>query len=70
MNYKTNYSPVNTSAQANTNPLPEEGVKVNGMEQVIEMLRYADPQFRESLLKRIGQRDPNLAVNLRKLFRR
>ena len=47
----------------------EAGVKIDGLQQVVEMLKYADPAFRESLLKRLGQRDPQLAHNLRKLFR-
>lgn len=47
----------------------EEGLKINGMQQVIEMLQYADPAFRESLLKRLTQRDPQLANNLRKIIR-
>jgi hypothetical protein len=47
----------------------DAGIKIDGLQQVVEMLKYADPAFRESLLKRLGQRDPQLAHNLRKLFR-
>ncbi len=47
----------------------EEGLKVNGLQQVVDLLRNADPVFRESLLRRLTQRDPKLAQNLRKLFR-
>jgi hypothetical protein len=47
----------------------EEGVKINGLEQVIELLKYADPVFRESLLRRLGTRDPRLAQNLRRVIR-
>lgn len=60
---------LNTSNQTAARGQQEEGIQVNGMQQVIEMLRYADPAFRESLIKRISVRDPNLALNLRKLFR-
>lgn len=47
----------------------EEGLKINGMQQVIDLLRHADPAFRESLLKRLGQRDPQLVQNLRRIIR-
>ena len=47
----------------------EEGLKINGLAQVVEMLRYADPAFRESLLKRIAQRDPALAMSLKRIIR-
>lgn len=60
---------LNTQNQTAARGQQEEGIQVNGMQQVVEMLRYADPTFRESLIKRISQRDPNLALNLRKLFR-
>ncbi|HTL12205.1 MAG TPA: hypothetical protein VL588_06945 [Bdellovibrionota bacterium] len=41
------------------------GMKVDGFKQVLEMLQIADPQFRESLLKRLASRDPRLAQSLR-----
>jgi len=47
----------------------EEGVKINGLQQVVDLLKYADPAFRESLLKRLMQRDPQLAQSLRKIIR-
>ena len=47
----------------------EEGIKINGLQQVVDLLRNADPAFRESLLKRLTQRDPNLAHHLRKTMR-
>ena len=59
----------NTQNQTQAGSVSEEGIKINGLEQVVEMLRFADPAFRESLLKRIGQRDPNLAAGLRRMFR-
>ena len=43
----------------------EEQIAVNGYQQVVEMLQAADPVFRESLLTRIGRRDPALARSLR-----
>ena len=46
------------------NPAPED-VRVNGYAQVLDMLRIADPQFRDSILRRIALRDPVLARNLR-----
>ena len=47
----------------------EVGIKIDGLQQVIEMLKYADPAFRESLLKRLTHRDPQLAQSLRKIIR-
>ncbi len=50
-------------------PQPQElhaaPVAVDGFEQVLEMLRIADPAFRESLLRRLALRDRELARNLR-----
>ena len=57
------------TAQHSIPALPEEGLKVNGLEQVVEMLRFADPAFRESLLKRITLRDPKLAASLRRIVK-
>ena len=56
-------------------PLPtsagplEEGVKIYGLQQVIELLKHADPSFRDSLLKRLTSRDPKLAQSLRRFIR-
>ena len=47
----------------------EEGMKINGLQQVVDLLKFADPAFRESLLKRLMQRDPKLAQSLRKIIR-
>lgn len=44
----------------------EAPLRVDGFAQVLEMLRVADPSFRESLLKRLADRDPSLAQSLRK----
>jgi hypothetical protein len=48
---------------------PEQDIRINGLEQVVEMLRYADPQFRASLLRRIQARDPALAQKLLRIIR-
>ena len=47
----------------------EEGIKIDGLQHVIELLKHADPEFRESLLKRLTNRDPQLAKSLRKIIR-
>ena len=52
--------PVNGSNQE-----VEPQIAVDGFNQVLEMLRIADPAFRESLLRRLAARDRQLAANLR-----
>ncbi len=47
----------------------EEGLKIDGLQQVIELLKHADPSFRESLLKRLTSRDPKLAQSLKRFIR-
>jgi|GEM_PF-3158762 len=44
----------------------EGGIRINGFAQVVAMLEAADPQFRESLLRRLAARDPRLVRSLRK----
>jgi hypothetical protein len=44
----------------------EQPVAVDGFQQILDMLKIADPAFRESLLKRLAARDLNLARNLRR----
>lgn len=44
----------------------EEMVRVDGRGQVLEMLRAADPEFREILLRGIEKRDARLARELRR----
>lgn len=41
------------------------GMRVNGYQQVYELMVAADPAFRESLLRRLAQRDPALVRRLR-----
>ncbi len=40
-------------------------VRIDGFQQVLEMLKIADPAFRESLLQRLAARDRELARTLR-----
>ena len=44
----------------------EPQIKIDGYNQVLEMLKIADPEFRESLLRRLTQRDPELGRTLRR----
>jgi hypothetical protein len=44
----------------------EPQIAVDGFNQILEMLRVADPTFRESLLRRLAARDRTLAANLRR----
>ena len=47
----------------------QEGmIRVDGRGQVLDMLRTADPEFREILLRGIEKRDAKLARELRKLL--
>jgi hypothetical protein len=63
----TNSPSIDLSAmEAATNE--EKPVPVNGYQQVVEMLAAADPAFRESLLTRISQRNPELGRSLRRQF--
>lgn len=42
----------------------QQGVFINGKAQVIEMLKYMQPEEREVLLKNIKARNPQLAMEL------
>jgi hypothetical protein len=65
-----NYPEMNQEPRRQQSSRPsEEGMKINGLQQVVDLLKFADPAFRESLLKRLMQRDPHLAQNLRKIIR-
>lgn len=66
MNYSNSDLQKNSSSGKSTQSPAEEGIRVNGFQQVLEILRYADPEFRESLLKRLGAKDPQLSQNLRR----
>lgn len=52
-------------AMAATGKPEENSVRINGFQQVLEMLRVADPTFRESLLRRMANTDPRMARMLR-----
>ncbi len=43
----------------------ENSIRIDGFEQVLEMLKIADPEFRESILRRLAARDKDLARSLR-----
>ena len=51
--------------QNKTDP-DQQPIPIDGFQQVLEMLRIADPAFRESLLRRLAQRDQQLANSLRR----
>jgi hypothetical protein len=51
-----------------SSPIEEQALQINGLEQIIEMLRHADPAFRSSLLKRLQARDPGLARKLARIL--
>lgn len=51
------------SAQTQEQP-QQAGMRVDGFQQVLEMLRAADPAFRKSLLLRIASKDPVLGARL------
>ncbi|MFL5813554.1 MAG: hypothetical protein ACJ763_08250 [Bdellovibrionia bacterium] len=51
-------------------PQEEERIRVNGFGQVLEMLKIADPDFRESLLRRLSNKDPELGRQLRQDLRK
>jgi len=53
-------------AAAGEKAAADQSVRINGFQQVIEMLRVADPAFRESLLKRLALKDRKLAASLRR----
>ena len=54
-----------TTARAGDAVEGEQQIAVDGFQQVLEMLRIADPAFRESLLRRLAARDRDLARSLR-----
>ncbi len=60
----------NSEIQTQKKQEEPKGVKIDGFQQVLEMLKIADTEFRESILKRLAKRDPNLASTLRANLRR
>lgn len=68
MNYKEPQRQSNgmgTGAQVASGAPQEDGVRIDGFQQVLQMLKSADREFRESLLKRLNMRDPKLVQALR-----
>lgn len=59
------YNRLGKKSAGATEPKAEEPIKVDGFGQVIQLLQVADDAFRESLLKRLTARDPELARQLR-----
>ncbi|MGZ3699588.1 MAG: hypothetical protein ACXWP5_15695 [Bdellovibrionota bacterium] len=57
---------VSTDAAPENTAQGEQRVQIDGFNQVLEMLKIADPEFRESLLRRLAARDKDLARNLRR----
>jgi len=58
----------NQAANMNEMSFSTEGepqLAVDGFQQILEMLRVADPAFRESLLRRLATRDRQLVADLR-----
>jgi hypothetical protein len=55
------------NTKENSTELPP--IPIDGFQQVLDMLRIADPAFRESLLKRLAARDLELANSLRRDLR-
>lgn len=58
-----------TAAQDPTpNASDENGdsIRVDGFAQVLDLLKVADPAFRESLLRRMARQNPDLVLNLRR----
>jgi len=72
------YNRKGTEMNQNPNPMPplattdesrENSIRVDGFEQVLAMLKIADSEFRESLLRRLAARDKQLAASLMRELR-
>ncbi len=64
--------PMETGSPSPARSAPETSereIRVDGLGQVIEMLRFADPSFRASLIRRLQARDPELARKLLRMIR-
>jgi hypothetical protein len=59
----------NTRGNPKNTPAPGDQ-KVDGFDQVYQMLKIADPAFRESLLQRLSARDVELGRMLREKLAR
>lgn len=58
--------PSTTDAAAPGAKEKEENIRIDGFGQVIAMLQVADASFRESLLRRLAQKDPELALKIKR----
>lgn len=68
-NFESSMTP--TKKQNSTHPTTQdEGIKINGYQQVLEMFKYADPAFRQSLLRRIEAKNPRLAQQIKSMLPR
>ena len=69
MELKTGTKTGNPNSQQDPNANPanqaEAPIRVDGFAQVLAMLKIADDDFRESLLRRLAARDRNLALQLK-----
>lgn len=61
-----NRKDLNSNQTRTTGDPKEEMIRIDGRGQVLQLLRYADPQYREFLLRAIERRDPRLAKELRR----
>ena len=62
------FPPPSASESSLSSGVPTSGenqIAVDGFKQILDMLRIADPAFRESLLRRLATRDRDLARSLR-----
>ena len=66
---KNEESPANEAA-VKSGAGAEQKIKVDGFGQVIAMLRHADPEFRQSLLRRLTKQDPQMGASLQAALRK
>ena len=50
----------NTALPTQLNEQEDNRIRVNGFNQVIEMLKNADREFRDSLIRRLVKQDPKM----------
>ncbi|MBN21387.1 MAG: hypothetical protein CL678_08885 [Bdellovibrionaceae bacterium] len=66
-NAKIQDESLSPASGAKAHPNEEKGgMRINGFQQVLDLLRAADPEFRESLLRRMQKHDPQLVDSLRR----
>lgn len=61
---KEDLTQANAQQAEGKGPNGEKMIRINGFEQVLAMLQAADPEFRNSLLRRIIARDEKLGSAL------